>query len=378
MPLPLPRRPAIGLRCVASPAGGALVRELRAGSAAAALLRPGDRLLALDERPISDPSQLAALLRPRRGGELLRLRVARGEALLAVDLHLDDLPHETCPDAHVLYDSIEVAGVRLRTITVRPPGPGPHPAWLLLPGLACSSQDFAVAPGHPLRPLVEALVGAGVVSMRVERPGLGDSEGGPCEALGFLAERDIFAAGLAALRARAFVDPEALGLFGHSVGGMLAPLLAGAGEVRRIAVYGSCALPWPQVVRRSAERQAARTGQDIAALVAGARTGRDPRFTDELSAIDLAAAWSRVTADVLVVRGALDQAVADVDARALVELLAARPRAWTGFIEVPGADHDLGVHPDLAASLRAPGSGAACPALYAALARFARGLRPEV
>ena len=376
MPVPLPRRPAIGLRCAAAPGGGALVRELRAGGAAAALLRPGDRLLALDERPISDPALLVALLRGRRAGELLRLRVARGDQLLVLELRLEDLPHETCPDAHVLYDSIEVAGVRLRTITVRPRGPGPHPAWLLLPGLACASQDFAVAPGHPLRPLVAALAGAGVVTMRVERPGVGDSEGGPCEALGFLAERDVFAVGLAALRAGADVDPEALGLFGHSVGGMLAPLLAGAGEVRRIAVYGSCAAPWPQVLRRSAERQAARTGEDIDALVAGARTGRDPCFSEELTAIDLAAAWSRVSADVLVVRGELDQAVADVDARALADLLAARPRGWSGFLEVPGADHDLGVHPDLAASLRAPGGGAACPALLAALARFARGLPP--
>lgn len=360
VPAPLPRRPALGLRCAAAPAGAEIL-EVAPDVPAAALLRPGDRLLALDDDPIADPAAIAAALRRRRAGDRLRVLFARDREIRAVELVLSDMPLETCPGAHVLHDSLEFRGVRLRTLVNLPRDAEPRAAWLLLPGIACASQELAQAPA--LRPILAALAAVGVVTMRVERPGLGDSEGGPCEALGFHDELALFAAGLAALRTHDFVDPRALGLLGHSVGGMLAPLLAEG--VRTVAVSGTCALPWPEVVLRSARRHAARTGEDLAVALARVRTGRAPQYTDELAAIDLVAAWSRVTADVLVLHGERDAAVALADARALAEQLAARPGARTHFVAIPGADHDLRLE-----------DGATSPLACEALTRLARDAPP--
>lgn len=361
----LPRRPGLGVLGVTAPAGGVTVAALRPGSPAAALLEPDDRLLALADRPLPDARSLAAALRTLRAGERVPLRLVRDGHPRTVELQLEALPAEAYPRAHIVYDSLEAPPGRLRSITVRPPGPGPHPAVLLLPGLACASVDFVVTPGHPLRPLVTALCAAGVATLRVERPGLGDSEGGPCEQLGWWDEVALYRAGLAALAGADWVEPGALGLFGHSVGGMLAPLVARATPTRRIAVHGSCARPWSQCVRRAAQRQAARQGRAPADLLARADTGRAARFTAELEAVDLAAAWSVLNADVLVTAGGLDLAVDPADARALAELLARRPAGATHHLERPELDHAM-TRPD----------GDACPALLAALARFFRGLGP--
>jgi len=363
--MPLPRRPALGLLGVTAPEGGVTVTALRPGSAAAAQLDPGDRLLALADQPLHDPRSLAAIVRSLRAGDRVTLRLLRDGRPRTVELALEALPAETHPLAHVLYDSLESPVGRLRSITVRPHGPGPHPAVLLLPGLACTSVDFVVTPEHPLRPLVTALTAAGVATLRVERPGLGDSEGGPCEALGWWDEVALHRAGLAALAGASWADPRALGLFGHSIGGMLAPLVARAAPVRRIAIYGSCARPWSQCVRRAAQRQAARHGRALAHMLDRASTGRVDRFGDELEAAELTSAWSALTSDVLVAAGGQDVAVDPADARALAELLARRPAGATQHLERPDLDHTM-TRPD----------GAACEALTAALARFFRGPTP--
>ncbi|MBA3546604.1 MAG: alpha/beta fold hydrolase [Nannocystis sp.] len=360
--MPLPRRPALGLLGVTAPEGGVTVTALRPGSAAAAQLQPGDRLLALADQPLHDPRSLATILRSQRAGDRVTLRLLRDGHPRTVDLALDALPGETYPFAHVLYDSLDSTGARLRSITVCPQGPGPHPVVLLLPGLTCTSVDFVVMPGHPLRPLVTALAAAGVATLRVERPGLGDSEGGPCEALGWWDEVALHRAGLAALAGAGWVDHRAIGLFGHSIGGMLAPLVARAMPVRRIAIYGSCALPWSLCMQRAAQRQAVQHGRSLAHVLDRMSTGRVDRFSEELEAAELTEAWSALATDVLVAAGGQDVAVDPADARALAELLAQRPAGATQHLERPDLDHTM-LRPD----------GAACDELTAAFARFFRG-----
>lgn len=361
--MPLPRRPALGLLGATAPEGGVTVTALRPGSAAAAHLRPGDRLLTLADQPLRDPRSLTAIVRSQRAGDRVTLVLLRDDQPRTVALDLDVLPAETYPFAHVLYDSLDLPGGRLRTITVRPHGPGPHPAVQLLPGLAGTSVDFVVTPGHELRPLVTALTAAGIATLRVERPGLGDSEGGPCETLGWWDEVLLHRAGLAALAGADWARD--LGLFGHSIGGMLAPLVAAAAPVRRIAVYGTCALPWSLCVRRAAQLQAAQQGVALAQLLAHASTGRIDRFADELEAVDLGAAWSAVTSDVLVASGGRDVAVAPDDARALSESLARRPAGATQHRDYPDLDHTM-----------RRTDGAACAELTAACVRWFRGDAP--
>ncbi len=359
----LPRRPALGLLGVTAPEGGVTVTALRPGSAAAAHLQSGDRLLTLADQPLHDPRSLAAILRSHRAGDRVTLRLLRDGHPRTVDLALDALPGEAYALADVAYASLESLNGRLRSITVCPHGPGPHPAVLVLPGLTGISVDFVVTPGHPLRPLVTALTAAGVATLRVERPGLGDSEGGPCEALGWWDEVALYRAGLAALAGASWADHRAIGLFGHSIGGMLAPLVAHATPVRRIAIYGSCALPWSLCVRRAAQRQAVQHGRPLAYVLDRMSTGRVDRFAEELEAVDLATAWSALTTDVLIAAGGQDVAVDPADARALAELLARRPAGATQHLERPDLDHTM-TRPD----------GVACEALTAAFARFFRGL----
>jgi serine protease Do len=85
----LPRRDA---------AGRVVVRHVFAGSpAAAADLRPGDRITSLHGEAVSDLASIWPLLARHQPGERIRVTVERGEATLPVDLELSALP-ESSPD----------------------------------------------------------------------------------------------------------------------------------------------------------------------------------------------------------------------------------------------------------------------------------------
>jgi hypothetical protein len=80
--------------------------------------------------------------------------------------------------------------------------------------------------------------------MRVERPGCGDSEGGPLRDVDFDTELDGYKQALRALKLLDFVDPDNVFLFGHSMGGIMAPLMAVEVPVRGVAVYGTASGTW--------------------------------------------------------------------------------------------------------------------------------------
>ena len=60
---------------------------------------------------------------------------------------------------------------------------------------------------------------SGYVTMRVEKPGVGDSEGGPFADLDYNTEIDIYRQALKQLKAQPEVDNDNVFICGHSMGG---------------------------------------------------------------------------------------------------------------------------------------------------------------
>src|ERR1019366_2261518 len=86
----------------------------------------------------------------------------------------------------------------------------------------------------------------GIIVMRVEKSGIGDSQGGPCFDTDFGSESRNYSVALDTLCADPRVDPQRVFLFGHSIGTLIAPrlalakpiaglIIAAAAEHRRIA-----------------------------------------------------------------------------------------------------------------------------------------------
>ena len=117
-------------------------------------------------------------------------------------------PFETSPDAGVSYSSISIAdGSRRRVIVTKPKQSGRHPAVLYMTGVGCFSQE-SLDRSSPDAKLLYALTAAGFVTMRVEKSGMGDSEGAPCASPDADLDNEVrgYLAGLLALKQYDFVD----------------------------------------------------------------------------------------------------------------------------------------------------------------------------
>src|SRR5690606_41283963 len=134
--------------------------------------------------------------------------------------------------------------------------PGEPPAPSFARGLGGAALDgplgaLQVPYGHFLKAFAEA----GWATVRVEKPGEGDSEGGAITELLFDDELAGYRAALGSLRKHAFIDTGRVVLFGHSMGGSHGPSLAReAPWLRGIAVYGTLGVPCAEYCLTSLRR----------------------------------------------------------------------------------------------------------------------------
>ncbi len=364
----LPRRPFLGVRL-----DGATVVGLWPGAPVA--LRVGDRIEAIGTRDWCGDAAL--LLRGARPGDAVPVEVRRAGALQSIAVTLQPWPCESTSGAATHYGAVASQGARLRTIATIPdarPAVG-APVVLLIPGLTGPSVDHGPNVDDPLRRLVATLAAASIGTLRVERRGVGDSEGDP-ESAGFADEVDAYARALVALSQRAEIDASRSYAFGHSLGGIVAPLVAQRVPLAGIAAYGTTSRPWTEAWVASVERQVRLLGlTGVAAIQARRRAdtaadsqhvfGRPRAYIEGLRGIDPAAAWAAYDGTVLLMHGEHD-VVTTLDEHQGIQ----RHCPGATVRTLPGLDHAMLEVRDAATALRTPEGGRVVDDVAAAVAQF--------
>lgn len=286
---------------------------------------------------------------------------------------------------------------RIRLRWTLPPGEGPFPWVMYLPGYAAGGLGFFPEPTvDPLRCLLGALTAAGYATVRAEKRGMGGSGGPKAADAGFEDEHADLRAALAALVEAPWVDGRPGALLGHSIGGLHAPrLAAGAAAVRAVALSGVGWLTWAEYLlanqrrvlalsgagpveiearQRALERFNARVLQEgahpaealagieayrewLGVDAAGRLHGRTGRYWQEVQACPVAAPLLALTVPVLAMWGASDwQSQRDEHVALAAAINAARP-GGARFVEIAGADHDWRAHATPEASMAARWTG---------------------
>ena len=377
----LPRRPflGVGVRAADDGLGLEVTRVLERSMAASVGLAIGDRLVFLDDRRLVAVSDIVGALRAATTSTHVHLVLDRDDEREELDLRIVPFPSEEVPGATVRYRQVTVGEHRLRTIQTFPELEGPAPSVLFLPGIACASQDFAQVEHAPTARFVAGLAAQGFATLRVERHGIGDSEGGPCAETDFTTEHAALSAALDHWRADPDVDPDGVVLFGHSVGGMHAPLLAEG--ARGIVSYGSSARRWSRCLREGMSRQLALEGAlpyeidealadfDADPFPDEGRYGRSAAYHRQLEATDLEAAWRGVKCPVLVLVGDLDVVVGEEEQREIASYV-----SRAEIVTLSGLDHAFTWHATLDESLVQLGAGEPDARVAEEVARWIRAL----
>jgi dienelactone hydrolase len=350
----LPRRGWFGVALGPHDSGAVVTSVVDGSSAAVAGIRAGDVIRAVDDRPTLTPNDVIAAIGRHVGGDVAAIEVVRDGHAERKSIVLRSLPRETLAGATFEYGSVTLPDAsRLRTIVSVPDRrQGPLAAVMFVQGGGCGSLDVPLAPDVAQPGLIRTIAAQGYVTMRVEKSGVGDSKGPPCDTIGYVQELDGYRTALTALKRHPAVDANHVYVLGNSLGGVFAPILAGETPVRGIAVFGTLAAsppPYP---------------------------GRSDRFFREFAAIDVAAAWSAVEGRVIVLHGEFDELTAAADHARIAALVNARHPGRATHLELPGLDHCATWHETLADSRRGCGTGQPVSTLSDAVLAFLAGPGP--
>jgi len=138
------------------------------------------------------------------------------------------------------------------TLTI-PRGPGRFPAVLLITGSGQQNRDEEILGHRPFFVLADYLTRHGIAVLRVDDRGVGGSTGDVKNATTEDFAGDALA-GVAYLRTRTDIDPQKIGLIGHSEGGEIAPMVANrSNDVAFIVLLAGPGLPGDQIVLAQAE-----------------------------------------------------------------------------------------------------------------------------
>jgi hypothetical protein len=372
---------------------------------------------------VTSPGAGVAALRALPVGRRVTLAVARGGERRAVEALVRERPRERTAQFVTHYDHVAVGATRYRVMVTEPlrdgrPAPGRHPALFVIGGIGAYSLDGPLA-SVEYGDVLAAAAARGWATVRVDKAGQGDSEGGPTPEAGFEPELAMYRAALASLPRYAFVDTARLFLFGHSMGGVFGPLLAaerapGVPRLRALAVYGTIAKPWPEYLLEAVRRQTTLAGAPLPAVDRAVREqaalshyligeGLEPDalrarrpdlaaalaehypdgrtfsglalpFWRQLARRRVADAWAAVDADVLVLYGESDFVGARGDHELVAAIVNQAHPGRATFAAVPESDHNFRRHPTMLASLRAQGPAPLNPATRERLFAWLDGL----
>ena len=282
-------------------------------------------------------------------------------------------------------------GYRLRTVVTRPEAAdGPRPGLFLVGWLSCDSVENPEP--HPrdgfLRVLHELAGRSGWVIGRVDKPGVGDSEGPDCSECDFRHELEGYRAAFQWFRRQPEVDPARVHVIGMSSGGGYAPLVAGTDAAGYI-VSGGWAKTWYEHMIEHERRRLALSGRTPGEVNDAMRAFsrfyheflNERRTPEEIVAVDeelsalwyedpkgqygrpavyyqqkqeanLAEAWSRVDVPTLVLYGEFDWIMSRADHEWIVEIVNARHPGIAELATFPGMGHDYFVYANEADAFR--------------------------
>ncbi|MGI8704197.1 MAG: alpha/beta fold hydrolase [Sphingomicrobium sp.] len=309
---------------------------------------------------------------------------ALSQAQLVGDLpRADDRPLQAIPGLEIEYGSVRTTeGTRLRTILSRPAGvTTPSPAVFLTQWVSCGSIDFDPAKPSQLREIAQT---PGMVLIRVERSGTGDSEGVACSALDYDTEVRHYREAYDQVVRHPWIDQDRVVVFGTSLGATTAPLVAQGKDVAGIVVQGGGTLTHLErminfdriFLERSGEYSPAQIHEEMVRRIpfhveylvngktpeqvelerpdlagvwqtirGGAEApphyGRPYAWHQQAARRDFLEAWTKIEAPVLVFYGEYDQFETRHGHKLIADTLNRLTPGTATFIEIPKADHEL-------------------------------------
>ena len=372
----LARRVLLGAAIADAPETGVKVLSVIAGGAAAnAHLASGDIITAVGTAPVGRMADLFAILK-RGSAEPTSVVILRSGVKLVLTIVPTAAPVEEESGLEVYYDAVLADGTLRRVLVTVPTGTQrpKMPAALIVGGIGCYTIDNASDKEDAYMRLAHALAQRGIVSLRLEKSGVGDSQGSPCGTVDLSSETHSYEVALDSLRNNPFVDSQQLFLIGHSIGVSIVPQLASRPGVQGIIAMDGVGRNWLEYellnLRRQLTLEGMAPGEIDARLAEKERCAhrllvqRESELTIEkadascaqhnlypvavayiqqAAELNVGEMWSKVAVPTLVVYGTADFVTDEEDHHRIASIVNSLHQGNATLTLIPGMDHHLDV-----------------------------------
>jgi len=242
---------------------GILIKKVNPNTTASDLgLLKNDVIIKINGIDVPDKKSFFSSIENLRDGDPVSVHYIRDGKENTIEGSAVGKPKETSEYYEVIYDEVKFRDGYIRTIINKPDNIEKAPAIMFIPGYMCYSLDNIGR--HPYGQLIDGLTRKGYVVMRVEKLGEGDCRDTPnCTDTDFETELAGFEKGLQSLQKYDFVDRDNIFIWGHSLGGIEAPLLAEKNKfVKGIIVNGTGLYSWYEYLLKMIRFQQPLLGQD--------------------------------------------------------------------------------------------------------------------
>jgi pimeloyl-ACP methyl ester carboxylesterase len=307
----LPRKAALGsqlteatsddLKGTFQKTAAKVVRVLPDLTAQSLGLKDGDVILKLNDQEISASKDVIAGMRKILGGQELKVEIWRPSEKKVLKLRgtAKERPKQKdTSDYRVLYQTVNSNGKKLRVITTIPNQAKKSPAIFLIGGIGSYSVDGEFA-AVPYGSILESFAKNGYATIRIDKPGQGDSEGPDTYTdLTFDVESDAYLQALRFTKQNESIQSDKIVIFGHSMGGCFGPVVASQEPVRGIAVYGTVGKSFYEYTIENERRQGLLAGSkpdEVEAEIVESRKVFFHLFEEGLSLLEIKSKYPDLT-----------------------------------------------------------------------------------
>ena len=363
---------------------GILVKSVLPNTTAANIkIENNDIITKINQSQTDNQGQLLAIVKTLRENDDIEVAIIRNNQHINLKGKVIVRPKETGENTNVLYGEFKYKDGYVRTIYTTLKNKKPLGTIYFLQGLPCYSMDNFQALDKTKQAL-DAMVERGFAVYRMEKGDMGDNVNlPPCDSMGFDEELNMYEAGYKNLLTLKDINKETIFLFGHSMGGITAPLLAEKFQPKGVVVYGTGFKPWLEYLFDAYLIQLQYFGEDLADLRAATEkykpfiydyfynnksldeiaknpvglkaleeilsynpvtklgaSGRSPLVFKEINQHNPAKAWGNYDNDVLAIYGECDIAANNADDhKALINYVNKKHPGKGSFWLAPGTTH---------------------------------------
>lgn len=345
-------------------------------------LKKRDVLQSINSKQLKNLAQFQGIAAEIRADDAIKIAYLRNGKLFDAAGVAIAKPLHKAEWCDILYQSLPAIGCTVRTIIYKPKNKTKTPGIFFIPGYNCGSiENYA---SNFNGKMIEGWVKKGYTVYTVEKSGLGDSKAcRPCVEVDLQTDIELFETAYSDFASVDFVDKRNLFIWGHSMGGIIAPLIVHQKPVRGIMVFGTVFRPWsefllemhrvqkplldsltfdetetftrliqkvyyeffilkktPAELHKNPEYK--KIVETELEFIEGKQDmwGRHWRFWQQLDSINLAKAWQNMDCKVLVLHGGSDfiQCSA-VESYLIAETVNKSHKGNATMITIPGVDH---------------------------------------